>query len=215
MILGAILGRFFGMTISSILPITNIGRYSIAGAAALSATATRFLAMTLVIIELTQDIRIAFPIMITVLFSFATGNLFTKTFFYSTIEWRKLPYVPKLMRKEIYKMKVRNIMQKPKIYLHAKSSFFDVFEFFARGKNICLADYIPVTVDLKDMTFVGTVKTDNLKSYFLEELKMYRRKAQGKWIRQTVYLMKSYAEIDEEVYITLYFSHINLIINRL
>lgn len=90
-------------------------------------------------------------------------------------------------------------MQKPKIYLHGKSSFFDVFEFFARGKNISLADYIPVTVDLNDMTFVGTVKTDNLRAYFLEELRLYRRKANGKWIKQSIFLMKSYSEIDEEV----------------
>lgn len=177
-----------------------IFRFAMAGAAALSATSTRFLAMTLVIIELTGDLNIVFPIMITVMFSFGTGNMFTKSFFYSTIELRKLPYVPKLMREEIYSLKVRDIMQKPKIYLHSNTTFFDVFEFLARGKNICLADYIPVTMDLNDMTFVGTIKTENLKIYFLKQLKLYQRTtAKGMWAKQIKVLLQVYSKLDEEV----------------
>ncbi len=200
MIMGSILGRIFGEIAHVSFGIENIGRFAIAGAAAISATSTRFLAMTLVVIELTGDLNIVFPIMVTVLFSFATGNLFAKSFFYSTIELRKLPYVPKLMKEEIYNQKVRVIMQKPKIYLHSNSTFFDIFEFLARGKNICLADYIPVTLDLKDMTFVGTVKTENLKNYFMNELKLYKRVAKGSWIKQAHVLLNIYSELDEEVY---------------
>ena len=200
MIIGSILGRLFGEIFNQSFEINEIGRFAIAGAAAISATSTKFLAMTLVIIELTGDLNIVFPIMVTVLFSFGTGNLFTKSFFYSTIELRKLPYVPKLMREEIYKQKVKDIMQKPRVYLHSNSTFFDIFEFLARGKNICLADYIPVTLDIKDMTFVGTIKTENLKNYFLKELKLFQRKARGVWIQQTRALLQVYSNLDEEVY---------------
>ena len=184
-----------------------------AGAAALSATSTKFLAMTLVIIETTGDLNIAIPIMITVMFSFGTGNLFAKSFFYSTIELRKLPYVPKLMREEIYNLEVRDIMQKPKIYLHSHSTFFEVFEFLARGKNICLADYIPVTLDLNDMTFVGTVKTENLKNYFLQQIKLYKRKKKSMWIVQMKIMLRMYNNLDEEVILD-FISHIQNILGN-
>lgn len=199
MIIGSIAGRLFGRIFEEIFDIKHLGRFAMAGAAALSATSTRFLAMTLVIIELTGDLNIVFPIMITVLFSFGTGNLFTKSFFYSTIELRKLPYVPKLMREEIYNLEVRDVMQKPRIYLHANSTFFDVFEFLARGKNICLADYIPITVDLNNMTFVGTVKTENLINYFLKQIKAHRKPKIAKWILQTKIMLREFQNLDEEV----------------
>lgn len=201
LIIGSIAGRFFGTVFQELFEIKNVGRYAMAGAAALSATSTKFLAMTLVIIETTGDLNIAIPIMITVMFSFGTGNLFAKSFFYSTIELRKLPYVPKLMRAEIYNLEVRDIMQKPKIYLHAHSTFFEVFEFLARGKNICLADYIPVTLDLNDMTFVGTVKTENLKNYFLKQIKLHKRRKKSMWILQMKIMLRMYNNLDEEVII--------------
>jgi len=86
-----------------------------------TAVTTRFLCMTVLIVELTEDVNIIFLIMITVLFAYGTGNLFTKSFFSSNIELRKLPFGSKLMKNEIYIKSAQQIMTQPEIFLTSQS----------------------------------------------------------------------------------------------
>lgn len=200
MMMGCVVGRLYGEICRYLFSTEQIGRFAIAGAAAFSATSTKFLAMTLVVVELTQDINIVFPIMITVLFAFGVGSFFTKSYFFSTIELRKLPYLPKLMNEEVYKKKAKDILQIPKIFLNGNTNFADIFEYLSRGKNICLGDYIPVTLNLKNMKLVGVVKTENLIRYFKKELKNFEKKySTCIWVSKMMVLMKSYLKLEEEV----------------
>lgn len=170
--------------------------------------------MTVLIIEVTEDINIVFLVMIAVLFAYGTGNLFTKSFFYSTIELRKLPYVSKLMKDRIYKMKAKDIVQSPKVYLHSSSTFNDIFNFITTGENICVADYIPVVLDEKDYTLYGIVKTENLIKYFKDELKRNTNiNKKSAWIGKLEILLKIYTFLDEEV-LVLFYSFQNILIIR-
>ncbi len=198
-LLGCNTGRLYGEIVRVLFGIENIGRFAIAGAAALSATSTRFLAMVLLVLEITQELELLLPIMVAVLFSFGTGNLFTKSYFYSTIELRKLPYVPKLMKDEVYRKKAKDVMQPPKLFLNANSSFADIFEFLTKGEAICVADFIPVLLDSQDTSLIGIVKTENLVKYFKKELKDPKLGLKGSWVTQLEVLLKLYTFLEEEV----------------
>ena len=139
--------------------------------------------MTLLIIEITEDVNIVFLIMIAVLFAYGTGNLFTKSFFYSTIEMKKMPYVSKLMKDQVYKMKAN-----------------DIFIYITTAENICIADFIPVVLDEKDYTLFGIVKTENLIKYFRNELKANTNiNHKSPWVGKLEILMSIYTFLDEEV----------------
>ena len=204
--MGALLGRAYGEFLFLYFGVTEIGKFSILGAAAVSAMSTRFLAMTLMVLELTGDINLAFPLLVTVLCAYGTGNFFTKSFFYSTIELRKLPYVPKLMKDRIYNMKAKDIIQKPKVYLHSNSTFHGILEYLTVAENICIADYIPVVLDENDNTLFGIIKTENLIKYFRNEVKNLGATKQYIWLEKLEVLLRIYGFLDEEVkYLNLIF----------
>lgn len=161
--------------------------------------------MTILIIEVTEDLNIVFLVMVSVLFAYGTGNLFTKSFFYSTIELRKLPYVPKLMKEQTYKMRAKDIVQNPKVYLHSNSTFNDIFTYLTTAENICIADYIPVVLDEKDYTLFGIVKTENLIKYIKDELKRNSTiNKKSPWVGKLEILLKIYTFLDEEVFFLLF-----------
>ena len=140
-VLGSLIGRLYVELLALRVPISQIGRFSVAGAAALSATSTRFLSMSILLLEITQDFSMLYPILITVAVSFGIGGLFSKTYFYSTIELRDLPYVPKLMNKQVYKMKVKDIMEIPSFFLHSNSTLADVFNYLVKGIKLIIFYY--------------------------------------------------------------------------
>jgi len=156
--------------------------------------------MTILIVEITEDVNIVFLIMIAVLFAYGTGNLFTKSFFYSTIELKKMPYVSKLMKDQVYKMKAKDINQNPKVYLHSNSTFNDIFTYLTTAENICIADYIPVVLDEKDYTLFGIMKTENIIKYFKNELKANTNiNHKSAWVGKIEILLSIYTFLDEEV----------------
>ena len=161
--------------------------------------------MTILIVEITEDVNIVFLIMIAVLFAYGTGNLFTKSFFYSTIEMKKMPYVSKLMKDQVYKMKAKDIAQNPKVYLHSNSTYNDIFIYITTAENICIADYIPVVLDEKDYTLFGIVKTENLIKYFRNELKANTNiNHKSAWVGKLEILMSIYTFLDEEVIFNIF-----------
>lgn len=161
------------------------------------------MANTLLILEITRDIHLVFPLMIAVLAAYGTGNLFTKSFFYSTIELKKMPYIPKLMKDKIYNMKAKDVIQKSRIYLHANSSLHNIFDYLTTAENICIADYLPVILDEKDSTLYGVVRTENLIKYFRFELCNAHLNYRRSWVGKLDILLRIYSFLDEEVSILI------------
>lgn len=81
------------------------------------------------LLESLQNLDLSNKVIITTMFSFGVSNLLSKSFLYSTIELKKLPFVPKLMKRSVYEQEVQEIVGPFKVYLHLDSSIQSVFEF--------------------------------------------------------------------------------------
>ena len=138
--------------------------------------------------------------MITVLFAYGTGNLFTKSFFSSNIELRKLPFCSKLMKHEIYMKTAQDIMLQPQILLFKNSKFNDIYNILTTTENICVGDFIPVVQDANNYKFVGTVKIVNLIRYMKSELKAFSLFSQNLgWMNKLHTMLEIYQFLEEEV----------------
>lgn len=162
--------------------------------------------MTVLIVELTEDVNIIFLIMVTVLFAYGTGNLFTKSFFSSNIELRKLPFSSKLMHQEIYVRTAQQIMTPPTILLTFQSNFEDIYKILTNSEALCLGDFLPVIKTKDDFLFVGTVKIVNMIKYLKSELKSFCLIAPHQpWMNKLQMLIEIYLFIEEEVFLSLNF----------
>ena len=170
----------------------------------MAAVTTRFLSMTVLIVELTEDVNIIFLIMVTVLFAYGTGNLFTKSFFSSNIELRKLPFSSKLMHHEIYLRTAQQIMAPPTLFLTFQSNLEDIYKILTNNEALCLGDFLPVIKAKDNFLFVGTVKIVNLIKYLKFELKSFCLIAQHQpWMNKLQTLIEIYLFIEEEVVLFL------------
>lgn len=169
------------------------------------AVTTRFLCMTVMIVELTEDVNIIFLIMITVLFAYGTGNFFTKSFFSSNIELRKLPFCSKLMKNDVYAKTAKDVMKKPDHFLTGQSKLEDIYKILTQNEGICLGDFVPVIETLENQKFLGTVKIFNLVKYLKTELKSFALLGHQPWINKLQTLLEIYLFIEEEV--SLYLIH--------
>lgn len=198
MLMGGILGRMYGHILKILLGNVNISKYAVAAAAAVSAVTTRFLCMTVLVVEVTEDVNIIFLIMITVLFAYGTGNLFTKSFFSSNIELRKLPYCSKLMRHDIYTKKAKEIMLKPHIFLTNESNLQDILSILKTGNNFSLGECLPI-IEKNSCLLKGTIKVSNMIKYLKDELKIIAAFTKQSWPHKMHIFLKVYGFLDEEV----------------
>ena len=100
MSIGALCGNFLGhgLRYYGHINFEDLGHLSMCGAAAMVSTTTRFLALSLVVIESTQNMDLTNKLFITTIFCFGVASLLSKSFTYSVIEMRRLPYVHKLFK---------------------------------------------------------------------------------------------------------------------
>jgi len=175
-----------------------------------TAVTTRFLCMTVLIVELTEDVNIIFLIMITVLFAYGTGNLFTKSFFSSNIELRKLPFGSKLMKNEIYIKSAQQIMTQPEIFLTSQSKLEDIYQILTTCENLCLGDFLPVVQSKDNFKFMGTVKIVNMIKYMKSELKSFSLLSYQPWMNRLQTLLEIYHFLEEEVNFFFLFIFVNL-----
>ena len=137
--------------------------------------------------------------MITVLFAYGTGNLFTKSFFSSNIELRKLPYGSKLMKQEIYIKTAQEVMIEPKLFLYYNAKINDIYKILTTAESICVGDFIPI-VQENNFQLLGTVKIANLIKYVNGELKIFSVLWQNyAWMNDLHTLLEIYRFLDEEV----------------
>uniref|UniRef100_G1R837 Chloride channel protein n=1 Tax=Nomascus leucogenys TaxID=61853 RepID=G1R837_NOMLE len=114
---GAAIGRLFGETLSFIFPegivaggITNPimpGGYALAGAAAFSGAVTHTISTALLAFELTGQIVHALPVLMAVLAANAIAQSCQPSFYDGTIIVKKLPYLPRILGRNIGSHRVR------------------------------------------------------------------------------------------------------------
>ncbi|XP_063558530.1 chloride channel protein ClC-Kb isoform X5 [Gorilla gorilla gorilla] len=114
---GAAIGRLFGETLSFIFPegivaggITNPimpGGYALAGAAAFSGAVTHSISTALLAFEVTGQIVHALPVLMAVLAANAIAQSCQPSFYDGTIIVKKLPYLPRILGRNIGSHRVR------------------------------------------------------------------------------------------------------------
>ncbi|XP_054292695.1 chloride channel protein ClC-Kb isoform X3 [Pongo pygmaeus] len=116
-IYGAAIGRLFGETLSFIFPegivaggVTNPimpGGYALAGAAAFSGAVTHTISTALLAFEMTGQIVHALPVLMAVLAANAIAQSCQPSFYDGTIIVKKLPYLPRILGRNIGSHRVR------------------------------------------------------------------------------------------------------------
>lgn len=89
----------------------NPGNYALIGAASQLAGFSRMtISLTVIVVELTNEMTYLLPIMLTITISQWTGNLFTVSMYDIVIYLRKIPFLPPLLPPHIDKLVAEEIM---------------------------------------------------------------------------------------------------------
>ena len=96
-------------------------------------------------------------------------------------------------------------MEKSHVFVHSNSSLICIFEFLTQGENICISDYIPVTLDNENKTMIGVIKIENLINYLRKEtmINSVDNSVYSTWSNLISVLLQIYSELDEEVKISI------------
>jgi len=162
-IMGCIFGRAYGEFFLSRFQIQKARSFAIAGAAAVAASSTEFLALSLLVIEGTAELKLSLQVLLTVLFAFGVRNFLSKSIFNSIITLKKYKYIPSVLDRKIYERNLEAITKKnPELLLCSNSTIHDLYNFLKKGKEICISDFIPVIDNLEDKNFKGIIKLERL-----------------------------------------------------
>eukprot|EP00658_Telonema_sp_P-2_P069151 TRINITY_DN5823_c0_g1_i1.p1 TRINITY_DN5823_c0_g1~~TRINITY_DN5823_c0_g1_i1.p1 ORF type:complete len:510 (+),score=80.18 TRINITY_DN5823_c0_g1_i1:236-1765(+) len=110
-VMGCTYGRFIGMLVNDYVHDVNPGNYALIGAAAQLAGFSRMtISLTVIVVELTNEMTYLLPIMLTITMSQWVGNLFTVSMYDIVIYMRKIPYLPPLLPPQVDKLVAEDIM---------------------------------------------------------------------------------------------------------
>lgn len=162
---GAILGRLYGELVNLIFPSLGItpGSYAIVGAAAFSAGVTRTISTAIIVVELTKQVDLLLPVLISVLIAVAIGRMISLSVYGVMIEQRDLPAMPrfKLFGKSFNK-KASDVMVENVRFLSVVSTFGDVAQLLATS------DYPSFPLVDEEGIFLGVVRRNQL-AYVLDK----------------------------------------------
>jgi chloride channel 2 len=126
---GVVFGRFIGELFILTWPSLTIGRgtYAVVGGAALAASVTRTISVAVIVIELSQQLRLFFPALIAVLIAVAVARCWSSGVYDILIRQRDLPEMPPftLLGRSTNKC-AADIMRRDLKTLSLKSTFGDV-----------------------------------------------------------------------------------------
>lgn len=158
-IVGTLFGRIYGELLKSTLGIsTSSTIFAISGAPAFVCAITRSFSPLICVIEISGELNLFFPMLITVTVSFIVSSIFSISFYDMTIAIRKLPYLASILPPQKAAMKAKDVMMN---ILHdslsAPATLFDIFELLSSKVQIFDFDYIPI-VDPKSGKLLKYVK---------------------------------------------------------
>ena len=128
LIMGSILGRLYGEFVRHFIEIQHIGGYAVVGAAAMTACVTRTTSVSVIILELSGQLNYLPSILLAVLIAYGVGQYFTNSFTDMILQQKRMPYLPLLLKQEIYHKKVREVKQQASDYLTGDSNLIDMLE---------------------------------------------------------------------------------------
>jgi chloride channel 7 len=121
LLVGAGFGRFVGLLVQLLFPSMKIdpGVYALIGASAFIGGVSRMtISMTVIILEITNDLQYLFPIMLVIMISKWVGDIFTHPLYDMLLHLKDVPYLESKPSYVMSKLKCSDIMVKPVIVLH-------------------------------------------------------------------------------------------------
>ena len=110
---GAAAGRAFGSIAKLLGAQAHPSMYAAVGGAAMLGSATHALSATLIIIELTGEIRYIIPMTLAVVISCQIAKSLELNIYDVTIQSRSIPFLPAVRKDVLYNHYAENIMEKP------------------------------------------------------------------------------------------------------
>lgn len=176
---GALIGRLYGIAMVNIFgtdTITDIGRYSVVGAGALVAGVTHTLAMAVITLEVTGQMVLLFPMLIGVITSYHVSKAVTLSVYYVIVDLKDLPFLPKILKPELYSKSAKDVMDIDFPYLTPNSTLEDVGLVLTHVNFRITA--IPI-VEEETLELIASAQTANLRDYLVKESKKHKRGAHG------------------------------------
>ncbi|KAK4536880.1 hypothetical protein CDCA_CDCA10G2905 [Cyanidium caldarium] len=112
-LIGAGCGRLFGEVLRLVFGAAVVpGTYAVVGAAAFTAGVTRALSCSVIIFEVTGQLRHMVPVLVAVLLAVIVGNAFNRSLYDTLVLMKQLPYMPILRRDRRPDMTVEEVMRR-------------------------------------------------------------------------------------------------------
>jgi chloride channel 7 len=166
MIFGASFGRFVGVIVKLSLPTLAIdpGTYAVVGAAAATGGITRMtISLTVIMLEITNDLNYLFPLMVAVICAKWIGDLISHPLYDSLLELKKVHLLEPDPPFEMKALRCRDAMSHNPICLTANATVADIVHVLTSNNH----NAFPVVKSEENRSFVGLI----MRSYLLLVLK--------------------------------------------
>jgi len=169
-IAGACLGRAYGDLVPSIgqLEFDN-GAFAVIGAAALCSAVTHTTSVAVIVFELTGQLKLMLPVLLGVLFSYATASIISVSMYDSFLKLKNLPFLPGLLDKSLYRKEAGDLMIPRETYRFlTKNSTLGSIVYLLRRIN-----YEPKMIPVVDRygKLYCSVQTSSLRKYLIKTYK--------------------------------------------
>ena len=145
-IIGTIFGRLFGECLELYFGITTAATvFSVSAASGFICAVTRSFSPLIRVMEITGELQLFFPMLLTVTIAYAVSSVFSIGFYDMIISIRKLPYLASILPPDKAAMTAADIMSSIGAdRLNEASSLFEVMELVRVKEQIFDFDYVPI-----------------------------------------------------------------------
>lgn len=143
---GVILARLYGEIVTRFFGVrTGANIFAAAGCAAFFCGFSRSFTAMICVMEMTGEMGIFFPLLVTSLIGFLFSSVFNLGFFEMLIAIRKLPYLPTFMPPQRGAQPI-SVLLEPlgNEYLYDDASLYDMFQLLIRKTEVDTRDYLPI-----------------------------------------------------------------------
>mmetsp|Transcript_12492 Transcript_12492/g.12564 ORF Transcript_12492/g.12564 Transcript_12492/m.12564 type:complete len:615 (+) Transcript_12492:232-2076(+) len=160
LVLGAVVGRFFGEISSLAGDTVPAGIFSAVGAAALVASATHTISVAIIVFEITGSIQYLIPMCISCVIAYTIGFTLNTSIYDAFLGLRGLPYLPAFRTSEVYTYHAKDMLDTSITSIVYPCSLKDLLD---AVKNITGFTRIPV-VDTEGY-IIADVSIASIKNY--------------------------------------------------
>lgn len=164
--IGVVIGRLYGETVCHLFALaTKPNVFAACGCAAFLCGFTRSFTPLICVIEMTGEVRLLLPMLITNLIGFLFSSVWNIGFIEMIIAIRKLPYLPTFMPPERGMKPISEISESiGRDVLFLDSTLYDVFELLVLKTEVSNSEYIPI-IDRGNCRIQSFVKLEDCFNY--------------------------------------------------